>query len=108
DARVPSDYASRVDPSRTLRDGARTTLFVASDDNIAAALQDPANRLIVRRDSLSPADRRELTRLETFVNHDINKLIELKRDHRADSDQLLDLDARGADVAVFERTNPAR
>jgi hypothetical protein len=62
--------------------------------------------LLARYDSLSVADRRELTRLRTLVDHDINRFIALKRDHRRDYDHLFALAARASDVAVFERSAP--
>jgi hypothetical protein len=105
DARLPPSFAYRVDKSRTLRGHPNTVLFVVSDVEVEPTLHDATYKLIVRHDSLSTADRRELTRLQTFVGHDIYKLIELKRDDRADYDRLLALEARGADVAVFERAS---
>ena len=103
DARLPASLAYRVDKSRTLAGHPNTDVFVASDDEIAATLRDPAYKLLARYDSLSPADRRDLTTLQAFVDHRIEKLIELKRDRRRDYDHMLALEARGADVAVFLR-----
>jgi hypothetical protein len=70
---------------------------------VAPLLHDPSYRLIARSDSLNAADRRDLARLLAFVDNRIEKLVELKRDHRRDYDRLLDLEARGANVAIFVR-----
>jgi hypothetical protein len=103
-ARLSTRNAFRVGSQRTMPErSAPTVLSVVSDIEVPDMLLRPEYRLLVRHDSLSAADRRELTRLQAYVDHDIYKLIALKRDHRADYDRLLSLEARGADVAVLER-----
>jgi hypothetical protein len=76
---------------------------VVSDVELAPMLRDPGYRLVTRYDSLGMGERQELTRLLAFVDGRIEKLVELKRDHARDYQRLLDLEARGADVAVFVR-----
>src|SRR6202040_3867335 len=97
DARLPRSFAYRVDKSRTLNGPAKTVLFVASDLEIEPMLHDPAYKLLVRHDALRPADRREITQLQAFVNHRIDKLIVLKRERPRDYARMLALDARGSD-----------
>jgi hypothetical protein len=102
-AKVPASLAYRVGTERTLHGQPGTVIYVASDTEVAPLLRDPSYRLLARYESLSAADRRELARLLAFVDQRIEKLVELKRDHRSDYDRLLDLEARGANVAVFIR-----
>jgi hypothetical protein len=102
-ARVPTSLAYRVGRQRTLRGTPGTVLDVASDVEVAPMLNNPSYRLIAHYESLNTADQRELARLLAFVDKRIEKLVELKRDHRRDYDHLLDLAARGANVAIFVR-----
>ena len=102
-ARVRPALAYRVGKQRTLSGEPATVIYVASDVEVAPLLRDPSYRLLARYDSLSAAQRRELERLLALVDGRIENLVALKRDHRRDYDRLLDLEARGADVAVFMR-----
>ena len=102
-ARVPSSLAYRVGEQRTLSGAPGTVVYVASDVEVAPLLRDPSYRLLARYESLNGAERRELARLLAYVDNRIENLVELKRDHRRDYDRLLDLEARGAYVAVFIR-----
>jgi len=102
-ARVPASLAYRVGKERTLQGTPGYVLYVASDVEVAPMLHDPSYRLIAHYESLSVADQRELARLLAFVDNRIDNLVELKRDHRRDYDHLLDLEARGANVAIFVR-----
>jgi hypothetical protein len=100
-ARVPSVLAYRVGTERTLRGRPGSKIEVASDVEVAPLLRDPSYRLIARYESLNRTDQRELARLLAVVNNRIENLVALKRDHRPDYDHLLDLEARGSDVAIF-------
>jgi hypothetical protein len=83
---------------------ARVELLVASeDDDLNAFASDPRNREIARYDTLTPAERRELTAFLRRTAAQGDNLGAWLRDHAAETKRARSLSARGARGAVFER-----